>query len=188
VAAKHVQVFGFAVDKGPTFRGYDWSLLTTSAWKTDPELIELAQQHGAKVELNAGDVRSVMGDPVKRQDWVSNRILSQTLEPQYQLQLETHKAEQLDTPEAWLQRCIIIINTHHLPCSVILSDWLEFAVPTASSVGGMSGGLLCQVAGTMVQMVKTGATGVNFDLEMPLKVRGLGLLGTHTQQLRCQEA
>jgi hypothetical protein len=74
VSAKRMQVFGFAVDQGPTFRGYDWSLLTTSAWKTDPELIELAQQHGAKVELNAGDVRSVMGDSVKRQEWVRGPI------------------------------------------------------------------------------------------------------------------
>lgn len=81
VAAKRVQVFGFAVDQGPTFRGYDWSLLTTSAWKTEPELIQLAQQHDAKVELNAGDVRSVIGDPAKRQEWVSGGILHQKFEP-----------------------------------------------------------------------------------------------------------
>jgi hypothetical protein len=35
--------------------------------------------------------------------------------------------------------------------------------------------LCCQVAGNMVEMVKTGATGVNFDMEIPLKVRLQGL-------------
>lgn len=72
VVAKRVQVFGFSPEqKLPTYKGYDWSLLTTSAWRTDPELIELAQQHGAKVEIFA-DIKPVMGDPEKRKKWVSN--------------------------------------------------------------------------------------------------------------------
>lgn len=71
-SAKRVQVFGFSPEqKLPTFKGYDWSLLTTSAWRPDPSLIELARQHGAKVEILADDVKAVMGDPAKRQKWVS---------------------------------------------------------------------------------------------------------------------
>jgi len=70
VDAKRVQVFGFAVAETPTYLGYDWSVLTTSSWRTDPALIELAQQHGAKVELFAGDVSKLMGDPDKRKAWV----------------------------------------------------------------------------------------------------------------------
>lgn len=70
--AKRVQVFGFSPEqKLPTFKGYDWSLLTTSAWRPDPELIQLANQHGAKVEILAADVQQVMGDPAKRKKWVS---------------------------------------------------------------------------------------------------------------------
>lgn len=71
-AAKRVQVFGFSPEqKLPTFKGYDWSVLTTSAWRPDPELIALANEHGAKVELLAADVQAVMGDPAKRKKWVS---------------------------------------------------------------------------------------------------------------------
>jgi hypothetical protein len=74
VVAKRVQVFGFSPEKKlPTFKGYDWSLLTTSAWRTDPELIELAQQHGAKVEIFA-DIKPIMGDPEKRKKWVSKSV------------------------------------------------------------------------------------------------------------------
>jgi hypothetical protein len=72
VSAKRVQVFGFSPEqKLPTFKGYDWSLLTTSAWRPDPELIQLANQHGTKVEILAADVQQVMGDPAKRKKWVS---------------------------------------------------------------------------------------------------------------------
>lgn len=74
VVAKRVQVFGFAVLDTPTYKGYDWSVLTTSAWRTDPELIDIANQHGAKVELNAGDVTEIMGDADKRKAWVSRAI------------------------------------------------------------------------------------------------------------------
>lgn len=72
---KRVQVFGFSPEqKLPTFKGYDWSLLTTSAWRPDPELISLANQHGAKVEILAADVKAVMGDPDKRKKWVSRPL------------------------------------------------------------------------------------------------------------------
>jgi hypothetical protein len=48
-------------------------------------------------------------------------------------------------------------------------------VQVAVVVERMCGAL--QVAGKMVEMIKTGATGVNFDLEMPLKVLWRGPLG-----------
>jgi hypothetical protein len=72
LSSGRVQVFGFSPEqKLPTFKGYDWSLLTTSAWRPDPELIQLANQHGTKVEILAADVQQVMGDPAKRKKWVS---------------------------------------------------------------------------------------------------------------------
>lgn len=72
--AKRVQVFGFSPEqKLPTYKGYDWSLLTTTAWRTDPELIDLAQQHGTKVEVFGGqgaELMPIMGHPAKRKKWV----------------------------------------------------------------------------------------------------------------------
>lgn len=65
-----LQVYGFSVATTPTYKGYDWSLLTTSAWRTDPALIDLAKQHDARVEINAGNVANVMGDTAKRKQWV----------------------------------------------------------------------------------------------------------------------
>lgn len=65
-----IQVYGFSVARSPTYRGYDWSILTTSAWRTDPELIDLANQHNAKVEINAGNVADVMSDAARRTAWV----------------------------------------------------------------------------------------------------------------------
>jgi hypothetical protein len=64
-------VYGFSVANTPTFRGYGWDVLTTSAWRTDPELVQLAQQHGAQVELNAGDVLQHMSSNRTREAWVS---------------------------------------------------------------------------------------------------------------------
>eukprot|EP00882_Tetradesmus_deserticola_P034824 GHRQ01040111.1.p1 GENE.GHRQ01040111.1~~GHRQ01040111.1.p1 ORF type:complete len:195 (+),score=80.99 GHRQ01040111.1:126-710(+) len=78
-ANKRVEVYGFAVASSPTYRGYNWSLLTTSAWRTDAALVELAAQHGAKVELNAGvtaaTAQDIMGSPEKRSEWVSQQVV-----------------------------------------------------------------------------------------------------------------
>lgn len=75
VGAKRVQVFGFSIANTATYNGYDWSVLTTSSWKTDPKLVDLAEQHGAVVELNAGDVKSIMSDAKQRKAWVSSSKL-----------------------------------------------------------------------------------------------------------------
>lgn len=65
-------MYGFAVDTSPTYRGYDWSVLTTVAWKVDPDLIQLAHDHGRRVELNAGPVRELLAaDSYRREQWVS---------------------------------------------------------------------------------------------------------------------
>ncbi|KAF6266769.1 glycoside hydrolase superfamily [Scenedesmus sp. NREL 46B-D3] len=76
---RRVEVYGFAVASGPTYRGYDWSLLTTSAWRTDPALVQLAAQHGAKVELNAGvtaaTAQHIMSSAKKRAAWVSKQVV-----------------------------------------------------------------------------------------------------------------
>lgn len=73
-----LQVYGFSVATTPTYKGYDWSLLTTSAWRTDPELVDLAKQHDARVELNAGNVANIMGDAAKRKQWVCVPVGDQT--------------------------------------------------------------------------------------------------------------
>eukprot|EP00878_Enallax_costatus_P018615 GHUV01019606.1.p1 GENE.GHUV01019606.1~~GHUV01019606.1.p1 ORF type:complete len:275 (+),score=60.00 GHUV01019606.1:105-929(+) len=72
---RRVEVYGFSVANTPTYKGYDWSVLTTSAWRTDPELIDIAKQHDAKVELNAGNVASTMTDAVKRKQWIQTKTV-----------------------------------------------------------------------------------------------------------------
>eukprot|EP00775_Hariotina_reticulata_P010253 gene10253-10411_t len=68
-------VYGFSIANTPTFRGYGWDVLTTSAWRTDPELVQLAQQHGAQVELNAGDVLRHMSSNRTREAWVHAKLV-----------------------------------------------------------------------------------------------------------------
>lgn len=65
------QVFGFSDAKAPTFRGYDWSLLTTSSWKLDPELVALAYKHDAVVEMLAPGVNAAIADLSTASAWVS---------------------------------------------------------------------------------------------------------------------
>lgn len=74
-AAPRVQVFGFSPEqKLPTYKGYPWDLLTTTAWRTDPELVQLARTHGTIVEVFGGQGAELMphlGSEAKRKKWVS---------------------------------------------------------------------------------------------------------------------
>jgi hypothetical protein len=74
-AAPRVQVFGFSPEqKLPTYKGYPWDLLTTTAWRTDPELVQLASTHGTIVEVFGGQGAELMphlGSEAKRKKWVS---------------------------------------------------------------------------------------------------------------------
>jgi len=69
----NAQVFGFSVRKSPSmYRQWDWDQLTTVAWNTDPELICLAHQRGAKdvvsAELPAN--RTLLESASYRAEWV----------------------------------------------------------------------------------------------------------------------
>lgn len=74
-AAPRVQVFGFSPEqKLPTYKGYPWDILTTTAWRTDPELVQLASTHGTIVEVFGGQGAELMphlGSEAKRKKWVS---------------------------------------------------------------------------------------------------------------------
>lgn len=74
-AAPRFQVFGFSPEqKLPTYKGYLWDILTTTAWRTDPELVQLAHTHGTIVEVFGGqgaELMPHMGSEAKRKKWVS---------------------------------------------------------------------------------------------------------------------
>jgi hypothetical protein len=69
----NAQVFGFSVRKSPSmYRQWDWDQLTTVAWNTDPELICLAHQRGAKVVVSAElpANRTLLESAAYRAEWV----------------------------------------------------------------------------------------------------------------------
>eukprot|EP01026_Neomeris_dumetosa_P080747 TRINITY_DN8984_c0_g1_i4.p1 TRINITY_DN8984_c0_g1~~TRINITY_DN8984_c0_g1_i4.p1 ORF type:complete len:270 (+),score=19.00 TRINITY_DN8984_c0_g1_i4:1-810(+) len=44
----NIEVFGFAESFGQNYKYYDWSQLTTIAWRTDPEFVCYAHERGAR--------------------------------------------------------------------------------------------------------------------------------------------
>ena len=54
-SAPRLQVVGFSIRRHGNYEAvYDFNYLTTVAWNTDPALVCIAHQHGARVILNAG--------------------------------------------------------------------------------------------------------------------------------------
>ncbi len=68
------EVYGFSISDQRTYLGYDWDVLTTVGWRIDPGLVETAHRHGARVELNAGAVADIMGDPAARAAWIQEQL------------------------------------------------------------------------------------------------------------------
>ncbi len=69
-----LDVYGFAVEGNDDYRSYDWQLLSTAAWNTDPGLVMTAHKHGRKVELNAGAVGEVMKTEEARMAWIHSKV------------------------------------------------------------------------------------------------------------------
>lgn len=44
--APKYEVFGFIAADKPDYANYDWNTLTTVAWNTDPQLVDIAHAHG----------------------------------------------------------------------------------------------------------------------------------------------
>lgn len=44
------EVYGFSIDPRPTYKGYDWSILTAVGWNTDAGLVAMARRHVQKKE------------------------------------------------------------------------------------------------------------------------------------------
>ncbi|KAK9837736.1 hypothetical protein WJX74_003939 [Apatococcus lobatus] len=70
------EVFGFAVEANTTYEGYDWSLLSTTAWNIDPNLIRTASLHGVcRAVLDGRSANhSVINDPSVQTAWISERV------------------------------------------------------------------------------------------------------------------
>uniref|UniRef100_A0A7S3VKA2 GH18 domain-containing protein n=2 Tax=Dunaliella tertiolecta TaxID=3047 RepID=A0A7S3VKA2_DUNTE len=68
------EFFGFMYPFTRNFREYNWTRLTTVAWQDDPELVCMAHAHGVRVVANAGDLKEALSGPVKRVEWVLQKV------------------------------------------------------------------------------------------------------------------
>lgn len=124
------------------YRQWDWEQLTTVAWNTDPHLICLAHQHGARVvvkaELPAN--RTLLESAVYRAEWVSGSGASRGVHM---------PVERLAAPlpayvsEARSRACVVLLLTRRV-------------------VAG-----LLQVQARLDEAGVHHTDGVNFDLEDP---------------------
>ena len=66
------EFFGFSLVE-ENWRQYNFSILTTVAWNTDPNLVCLAHAHKTRVVINAADA-PVNGTAAQRKAWVDKQV------------------------------------------------------------------------------------------------------------------
>jgi hypothetical protein len=71
VYARDKEIFGF-VGGSPSYENYDWSVVSTVAWASDPQMICEAHKHGARAVMAAPKMVVFPADEKDRSQWISD--------------------------------------------------------------------------------------------------------------------
>eukprot|EP01024_Parvocaulis_polyphysoides_P071176 TRINITY_DN883_c3_g1_i1.p3 TRINITY_DN883_c3_g1~~TRINITY_DN883_c3_g1_i1.p3 ORF type:complete len:134 (-),score=15.51 TRINITY_DN883_c3_g1_i1:61-462(-) len=70
-----VEVFAFAPGENGRYREYDWDILTTVAWRTDPEFVCYAHERGVRAVYLAEEYTTEkMKNQTWRKEWVNKQV------------------------------------------------------------------------------------------------------------------